>query len=189
MPPSLDSPYGVRRRPYWTVRRSLTDRTEPYGRVNRTASRKPKSKRFDPGNLFQVAHRHICSAFAVPVGLAHGQVGPGRAVEHRNPRGDTQGRGFPNGAQRARLRGSPSIEKRYPLLLRRLEAAVLVDPRYRGHGQLSVLSTMQRLANSSDNHTRLRQDRVDQVVSWNELKKPLGWGSDGEQTEMAACDW
>jgi len=48
---------------------------------------------------------------------------------------------------------------------------------------------MQRLANSSDNHTRLRQDRVDQVVSWNELKKPLGWGSDGEQTEMAACDW
>lgn len=66
---------------------------------------------------------------------------------------------------------------------------MLVDPRYRGHGQLSVLSTMQRLANSSDNHTRLRQDRVDQVVSWNELKKPLGWGSDGEQTEMAACDW
>ena len=41
---------------------------------------------------------------------------------------------------------------------------------------------MQGRAITSDTQSRLREDRINQVVSWDKLKKP-GWGTDGESDD------
>ena len=41
---------------------------------------------------------------------------------------------------------------------------------------------MQGRANTSDAQSRLREAQINQVVSWDKLKKP-GWGTDGESDD------
>ena len=41
---------------------------------------------------------------------------------------------------------------------------------------------MQGRAKTSDAQSRLKEDQINQVVSWDKLKKP-GWGTDGESDD------
>ena len=101
----------------------------------------------------------------------------------REPGEEIHGREIASGRGVSLADGSSFIERRAPSLPADHRHARCTEATDTG-----VLSTMHGRVKLSDTDTesRLREDRIDQVVSWDKLKKP-GWGTDGESDDVNVC--